>query len=78
MDAVDVDEGQARVALERCIGCGLCITTCPTGAMQLAPAPHRKIPPKDTGRLYARMFRERFGTLGLASAVGRRVLGLKY
>jgi len=78
MDAVDVDEGQARVALERCIGCGLCITTCPTGAMQLAPAPHRKIPPKDTGRLYARMFHERFGTLGLASAVGRRMLGLKY
>ena len=43
----------------------------------LQPRPDAAAPPKDTGRLYARMYRERFGTLGLAGAVGRRMLGLK-
>ena len=77
MAAISCDGASAVVQVERCIGCGLCVTTCPTAAMGLHTKPDGRIPPSDTGRLYARMFRERFGVSGLVSAVGRRVLGLK-
>ncbi|MCX6550118.1 MAG: 4Fe-4S binding protein [Acidobacteria bacterium] len=77
MDAIIYDDGPAFVQAERCIGCGLCVTTCPSEALRLIAKGDTTIPPKDTGRLYARMFRERFGTAGLVAAVGRRVVGLK-
>ena len=77
MQAIACDDGPAAVKVERCIGCGLCVTTCATGAVRLVANPDARVPPKDTPRLYARMYRERFGTLGLAAAVGRRLIGAK-
>jgi electron transport complex protein RnfB len=77
MDAVSTDSGHAAVDLSRCIGCGLCVSTCPSGAMRLVANEHEKVPPGDTMKLYAQMFRERYGTLGLVAALGRRMLGLK-
>jgi len=67
-----------QINLDRCIGCGLCVTTCTTGAMRLVAKPSQDVPPKDTGKLYERMFRERYGTLGIAELVGRKVLGLPF
>jgi Fe-S-cluster-containing hydrogenase component 2 len=77
MDAVSMADGPALVAAERCIGCALCVTTCPTGAMRLLEKVGAKEPPKDVGRLYGRMFAERFGAGGLAAAVGKRLIGMK-
>ena len=77
MEAIACDAGPAAVKQERCIGCGLCVTTCATGAVRLAANPGARVPPKDTGRLYARMYRERFGTLALAAAAARRLIGAK-
>ncbi len=77
MDAITYDAGPAAIAEARCIGCGLCMTTCATGAIRLVPKATTHVPPKDTGRLYARMYRERFGAAGLAAAVGRRLIGLE-
>jgi Na+-translocating ferredoxin:NAD+ oxidoreductase subunit B len=77
MQAIACDEGPAAVKLERCIGCGLCVTTCPTGALRLEMKPDARVPPKDMGRLYGRMYRERFGTLAVAEAVARRLVGAK-
>jgi hypothetical protein len=39
--------------------------------------PGARVPPKDMGRLYGRMYRERFGTLAVAEAVARRLIGAK-
>ena len=77
MQAVTANGGAARVDLTRCIGCGLCISTCPSGAMRLLKKADEKVPPKDTGRLYVQIFRERYGTLGVAAAVARKLVGLK-
>jgi NAD-dependent dihydropyrimidine dehydrogenase PreA subunit len=77
MDAITYDAGPAAIAEDRCIGCGLCITTCASDAIRLVARPDARVPPKDTGRLYARMYRERFGAAGLAAAVGRRLIGLE-
>ena len=77
MDAIGFDDGPAAVKRERCIGCGLCVTSCPTGAIRLHTKADARVPPKDTWRLYVRLMRERFGALGVAAAVGRRLLGLK-
>jgi hypothetical protein len=49
----------------------------PQRAVRLVAKPHEKVPPADTMKLYTQMYRERYGPLGLAAAVGRNVLGLK-
>lgn len=77
MDAIEIPMGQAIVSESHCIGCGLCVPTCPEGALALRPLQRQRVPPANTAALYARMYRERHGALGLATAVGRRLLGLK-
>jgi ferredoxin len=77
MDAITHNGGTAVIAVERCIGCGLCMTTCASDAIRLLPKADAEVPPLDTPRLYARMYRERFGAMGLAATVGRRLLGIK-
>jgi len=40
-------EGIAQVNLDRCIGCGLCVSKCPSDAILVIPKPdaNRRIPP---------------------------------
>jgi ferredoxin len=44
MEAIRTDDGYAVVDRERCIGCGLCVPTCSTGAMQLQRKPLEEAP----------------------------------
>ena len=68
-------DGSAAVDLSRCIGCGLCVTTCSTGAMRLAANITSAEPPKTTPGLYLKMYRERFGTYEMAKALGKAIVG---
>lgn len=49
VNAITEEQGMYRVLPERCIGCGVCTSTCPTGSISLArkPAHEQDEPPKD-------------------------------
>ena len=40
-------DGHSEVVPEKCIGCGLCVSTCPEQAISLTEKPHMEPPPKD-------------------------------
>lgn len=66
MDAISIGEGEtAEVNLDRCIGCGLCVTTCDTRAlrMELKPEDQRHIPREKGQELLMDMARERSTSL---------------
>ncbi len=77
MDAISYADEVASVDLLRCIGCGLCVSTCPDGAIQLYRKTETKTPPKSQDALYQKIMMERFGPLGTAKIVAKKVLGMK-
>ena len=60
MEAIQVN-GTAQIQDGRCIGCGLCVTTCETGALSLERKPEDEQPyiPKDTVENLMRLGRQR-------------------
>jgi len=38
---------------DRCIGCGLCVSVCPTNALRMEPREERPVPPPDHRALIA-------------------------
>ncbi len=77
MEAISSPDGKAVVDRSRCIGCGLCVSTCPSGALRLVPSDRPKLPPDDTRSLYLQMFQDRFGPWGMAKLALRQKLGMK-
>jgi Na+-translocating ferredoxin:NAD+ oxidoreductase subunit B len=77
MDAISADDGKTKVDRTRCIGCALCMTTCPSGALKLKENEVRKTPPDDTRQLYMRILQERYGPWGTAKIAARKLLGMK-
>ncbi len=75
MDAVGGQHGVTVVDLDRCIGCGLCVSSCPTGAARLVAKARLVAPPRHRDALYLRILRERYGWLGSARLLGRLLLG---
>ena len=45
MGAIVKEAGTYRVQPQRCIGCGVCLSTCPTGAIALVPRPEAEQEP---------------------------------
>jgi Pyruvate/2-oxoacid:ferredoxin oxidoreductase delta subunit len=70
VEAIEEVDGEAyRVIDERCIGCGVCVLTCPTEAMHLAPRPEdeRTTPAKNIVDWSVRRAADRSGPIkGLA------------
>jgi Fe-S-cluster-containing hydrogenase component 2/DNA-binding Lrp family transcriptional regulator len=61
MAAVHHVGGKASIDRDRCIGCGLCVSTCPTESMTLARKPESDQPdvPKDLTRAFLELGRAR-------------------
>jgi ferredoxin len=77
MDAIYTDNTESVVDLGRCIGCGLCVSTCPSEALSLERKEASQIPPKDENQLYTRILQERYGPLGTAKVLGKKILRMK-
>ena len=43
MQALTEDIGRVAFNADRCIGCGLCVSTCPSGALSLERKPESKL-----------------------------------
>ena len=43
MKAIEVKDATAQVDLDRCIGCGLCVTGCSTGAVRMELKPEGEV-----------------------------------
>jgi Fe-S-cluster-containing hydrogenase component 2 len=64
MKALSMDgDGLAEVDLDRCIGCGLCVTTCPSGAMKLMPkaGDRFRVPPATSAEQMKQLAQQRAG-----------------
>jgi Fe-S-cluster-containing hydrogenase component 2 len=61
MEAIDIVEEKAVINLNRCIGCGLCISTCPSDAMRLVKKSEDQqyVPPETGMETYIRIAQER-------------------
>ena len=70
MDALQLVEEAISLDLDRCIGCGLCVSTCPTDSLTLKrrPADEQLKVPRDNIALAIEHGRAR-GKLGLVELV---------
>jgi ferredoxin len=61
MEAIKLLDEKASIDLDRCVGCGLCVTTCPTEALSLVDKSPGElyIPPDKPFETYRRIAMER-------------------
>jgi Na+-translocating ferredoxin:NAD+ oxidoreductase subunit B len=73
MEALSMIDGAIALDLKRCIGCGLCVNTCPSGAMRLVRKPEAPSIPKDTVSNYLQMAqaRDKLGLLRMGAMLVR-------
>ncbi|MCG8572732.1 MAG: 4Fe-4S binding protein [Spirochaetes bacterium] len=61
MDAIIQKDNQFIIDLDRCIGCGLCVTKCPAQALKLMKKEQQTIPPLHHIQLYLSILKEKVG-----------------
>ena len=74
MDAISICEKKAVLDVDRCIGCGLCVTTCPTQSLSLVrkPVADRMSVPKDHAAAVINVGRAR-GRLSIPESVRMQI-----
>jgi len=74
MEALCIDNKKTALDLNRCIGCGLCVSTCPTQSLSLVRKPKAKQPyvPKDIIETNNKVGKAR-GKLGMSKLIGMQV-----
>ena len=77
MEAISMVDDVANVDLDRCIGCGLCTTTCNADAIKLKSKEGEYVPPKDHDALYKKIVMEKFGPWGTVKMASKNLLGRK-
>jgi Pyruvate/2-oxoacid:ferredoxin oxidoreductase delta subunit len=70
-------DGKARIDLNRCIGCGLCVPTCPSKSIRLKKKEAEIIPPKDDEALYDEIKANKPGALAQAKMLFKVALKMK-
>jgi Pyruvate/2-oxoacid:ferredoxin oxidoreductase delta subunit len=59
VSAIEVQNDLARVSRERCIGCGLCVSTCETNALSMVQRKDAGVPPKTISEMGMRVLTEK-------------------
>ena len=74
MEALHLDDKKASLNLKRCIGCGLCVATCPTHSLTLLRKPKEEQPyvPKDIIDTNIKLGKAR-GKLDMSKLIGMQV-----
>ncbi len=74
MEALSLADKKAVLDLDRCIGCGLCVSTCPTDSLSLLRKPKAKQPyvPKDVIETNIKIGKAH-GKLSMGKMVGMQV-----
>jgi Pyruvate/2-oxoacid:ferredoxin oxidoreductase delta subunit len=77
MEALSTDADYSSVNLDRCIGCGVCVSTCPNNAIELMRKDSKYIPPKDSDAMYKKILMERIGIAGMLKTIPKIILRQK-
>jgi Fe-S-cluster-containing hydrogenase component 2 len=75
MDAIRIEEKKAVIDLDRCIGCGLCVTTCKKEAMRLLETKRKTVPPKNAVMLYLGILSEKVSRQKMMGNMLKLLLG---
>ena len=77
MEAISIRDKIAVIDLDRCLGCGVCITACANKANTLKKKVKKHVPPKTHDALYQKIMLERFGIVDTLKTVSKILLGKK-
>jgi Fe-S-cluster-containing hydrogenase component 2 len=61
MEAIIVED-YAEVNKDRCIGCGVCVPTCPSDAIQLYNKDNITEPPDDMEQFYSKLIAKKYAS----------------
>jgi Fe-S-cluster-containing hydrogenase component 2 len=74
MGAIAIIDGIATINLDRCIGCGNCVSICASNASQLRKKDRELVPPKDMNDMYMKIMYKKAGKWNMIKMVVKILL----
>lgn len=74
MEALSIEDSYPSVDMDRCIGCGVCVSTCSSNTIQLKKKDSPYVPPKDHDAMYKKILMERIGIGGMLKTLPKIIL----